>query len=181
RAKDVPALEAVNDQLYTSCTSCHQHYRPNYGRGRPGGPGGAGGSETAQSAQPTAARNAADAARAQTIEGRWKLLAAEDLRADGTVARLPWGAHPVGSIVVDRGACYLQIMSTDTPSFAGASTTPAEQMKAALLSSYIAYSGPCVVDAAAGSVTLKVEAAWRPDYVGTEQKRFYRFENGKLL
>jgi hypothetical protein len=54
-------------------------------------------------------------------------------------------------------------------------------MKAALLSSYIAYSGPCVVDETAGSVTLKVEAAWRPDYVGTEQKRFFRFENGKLL
>jgi len=30
-------------------------------------------------------------------------------------------------------------------------------------------------------VTLKVDAAWRPDYVGTEQKRFFRFENGKLL
>jgi hypothetical protein len=28
---------------------------------------------------------------------------------------------------------------------------------------------------------LKVEAAWRPDYVGTEQKRFFRFENGLLL
>jgi len=108
------------------------------------------------------------------------LLAAEDLRADGTVARLPWGAHPIGSIVVDRGACYLQIMSSDTPSFASAQPA-AEQMKTRLLSSYIAYSGPCVVDAAAGSVTLKVEAAWRPDYVGTEQKRFFKFENGKLL
>ena len=32
RAKDVAALDALNDQLYTSCTSCHQHYRPNYGR-----------------------------------------------------------------------------------------------------------------------------------------------------
>jgi hypothetical protein len=50
-----------------------------------------------------------------------------------------------------------------------------------MLSSYIAYSGPCAIDPAAGSVTLKVEAAWRPDYVGTEQKRFFRFENGKLL
>ena len=96
------------------------------------------------------------------------------------MARRPWGEHPVGSIVVERGACYLQIMSSDTPSFAGG-TPPGEQMKAALLSSYIAYSGPCVVDAAAGSVTLKVEAAWRPDYVGTEQKRFFRFDNGVLL
>jgi hypothetical protein len=54
-------------------------------------------------------------------------------------------------------------------------------MKAALLSTYIAYSGPCTINEAEGSVTLKVEAAWRPNYVGTEQKRFFRFENGKLL
>src|SRR5438874_6774235 len=39
RAKDVRALEAVNDDLYTSCTSCHQHYRPGYGR-RPSAAGG---------------------------------------------------------------------------------------------------------------------------------------------
>jgi len=54
-------------------------------------------------------------------------------------------------------------------------------MKAALLSTYIAYSGPCTIDETEGSVTLKVEAAWRPDYVGTTQKRFFRFENGTLL
>ncbi len=119
-------------------------------------------------------------ASAETIQGRWKLIAAEDLRADGSVARYPWGRHPVGSIVVDGGSCYLQIMSSDTPSFTGA-TLVGEQMKAELLSSYIAYSGPCTIDEAAGSVTLKVEAAWRPNYVGTEQKRFFRFADGKLI
>ena len=123
---------------------------------------------------------AAATAGAETIDGRWKLLAAEDIRADGSVARYPWGRHPIGSIVVDRGACYLQIISSDVPSFSEA--TPAnEQMTAALLSTYIAYSGPCTIDSAEGSVTLKVEAAWRPDYVGTTQKRFFRFENGKLI
>jgi hypothetical protein len=30
-------------------------------------------------------------------------------------------------------------------------------------------------------VKLKVEAAWTANYVGTEQERFFRFENGKLL
>ena len=97
------------------------------------------------------------------------------------VARYPWGQHPVGSIVVEGGACYLQIMSSDTPAFPAGSTSPGEQMKATLLSSYIAYSGPCTINEAEGSVTLKVEAAWRPDYVGTEQKRYFRFENGTLL
>ena len=123
----------------------------------------------------------ANVASADTLVGRWRLLAAEDLRGDGTVARYPWGRHPVGSIVVEGGACFVQIMSTDTPSFAGGVTPPSEQMKAALLSTYIAYSGPCVVDDAAGTVTLKVDAAWRPDYVGTEQRRFYRFDQGKLF
>jgi hypothetical protein len=174
RAKDVAALDALNDQLYNSCTSCHQHYRPNYGR-RP-----AANSTTAAASPAPPAPPAVPAPPAQTIEGRWKLRAAEDLRADGSVARYPWGQHPVGSIVVQGGACYLQIMSGDMPSFSGPGT-PAEQMKASQLSTYIAYSGPCTIDAAAGSVTLKVEAAWRPDYVGTEQKRFFRFEGGLLL
>ena len=32
KAKDVAAIAALNDQLYQSCTSCHSHYRPNYGK-----------------------------------------------------------------------------------------------------------------------------------------------------
>jgi len=176
RAKDVAGLEAVNDQLYTSCTSCHQHYRPNYGRRQEATP-----IPSAVTAAPPPPHEPPPPPASKPIEGRWKLLAAEDLRADGSVARLPWGAHPVGSIVVERGACYLQIMSSDTPSFAAASPAPVEQMRAMLLSSYIACSGPCVVDNAAGSVTLKVDAAWRPEYVGTEQKRFFRFADGKLI
>ena len=173
KAKDVAALEALNDQLYTSCTSCHSHYRSNYGRR----PSPAASAPSADSAPP-----ALPAPPAQpSLEGRWKLRAAEDVRADGTVARLPWGEHPVGSIVVERGACYLQIMSSDTPAFAQSDTAVSAQMKTALLSSYIAYSGPCTINEAEHSVTLKVEAAWRPDYVGTEQKRYFRFENGVLL
>ena len=119
-------------------------------------------------------------AAAKSIDGRWKLVAAEDVRADGSVARYPWGRNPVGSIVVDRGWCYVQIMSSDVPAFTG--TAPiGEQMSAMLLSSYIAYSGACTVDDKEGSVTLKVDAAWRPNYVGTEQKRFFRFEGNNRM
>jgi hypothetical protein len=176
KAKDVAALDALNDQLYTSCTSCHQHYRPNYGR-RPAATAPAVPAPPASPATPALPAPPALPA----LEGRWRLRAAEDLRADGTVARHPWGEHPVGSIVVERGACYLQIMSTDTPAFAPGAAMPTDQMKATLLSSYIAYSGPCTINEGEGSVTLRVDAAWRPDYVGTEQKRFFRFENGVLL
>ena len=118
---------------------------------------------------------------AETLQGKWKIVAAEDLRADGSVARYPWGRHPVGAIVVEGGSCYVQIMSSDVPSFDAAGSSTNDQMKASLLSSYIAYTGPCTFDDAAGTTTMKVEAAWRPDYVGTEQKRFYRFEGGRML
>lgn len=31
KAKDVAALEALNDEMYQSCVVCHQHFRPGYG------------------------------------------------------------------------------------------------------------------------------------------------------
>src|SRR5262245_16766028 len=87
-----------------------------------------------------------NAAASETIQGGWKLTAAEDMRPDGTVGRLPWGAHPAGTIVVQDGACYVQIMSTDVPSFPAGQRSSLDQMKAALLSTYIAYTGPCTID-----------------------------------
>jgi Lipocalin-like domain len=127
---------------------------------------------------------------AETLEGRWKLISAEDVRASGEVARKPWGDHPVGSIVVQKGpqaqgeagdaACYVQIMSSDTPAFTG--TQPVtDQMKAKLLSSYIAYSGPCTYSETEGTLSLKVEAAWQPNYVGTDQRRIFHFDKGRLI
>jgi hypothetical protein len=34
KAKDLKALDELNDALYQSCVTCHMHYRPSYGRGR---------------------------------------------------------------------------------------------------------------------------------------------------
>jgi hypothetical protein len=114
----------------------------------------------------------ASAALAQGIEGRWRLVAAEDLNADGSVGRYPWGREPVGSIVVQDGACYLQIMSRDVPAFPGGQTSTVEQMSAALFSTYISYTGPCTIDEAAGRVDLSVAAAWRPNYA-VDQTRYF--------
>jgi hypothetical protein len=35
KARNVDGIAALNDQLLESCTSCHRHYRPNYGKPRP--------------------------------------------------------------------------------------------------------------------------------------------------
>ena len=34
KAKDLAAVVALNEQLVTSCTTCHRQYRSNYGRGQ---------------------------------------------------------------------------------------------------------------------------------------------------
>lgn len=123
----------------------------------------------------------AAAAQAETIEGRWKLISAEDLRADGTVGQYPWGKHPLGWIVIERGWCFLQIMSSDVPSFSSTDKPVGDQMKDALIKNYIAYEGPCTIDEAEGTVSMKVDAGWRPDYPGSQQRRYFHFENGKLI
>lgn len=35
KAKDLAALEGLSDQLLESCTTCHVHFRPNYGKKPP--------------------------------------------------------------------------------------------------------------------------------------------------
>jgi hypothetical protein len=121
----------------------------------------------------------ASAAVAQGIEGRWRLVAAEDLNADGSVGRYPWGRAPIGSIVVQDGACYLQIMSSDVPSFPAGQTSTVEQMSAALFATYISYTGPCTIDEDAGRVDLTVQAAWRPNYA-VDQTRYFRVMGDRM-
>lgn len=113
---------------------------------------------------------------AETLLGRWKLIGAEDFRADGSVVRYPWGKQPLGSIVVEDGNLFLQIFSGDVPSFSKGGVPVGEQMQAAIRSSYVGYThGPCTVNDAQGIVTCQVEAG-EPEY-----RRFFHFENGKLF
>ena len=122
----------------------------------------------------------APAIGAQGIEGRWRLLEGVDLNADGSVARHPWGRAPVGSIVVQDGACYLQIMSSDVPTFPAGQTATVEQMSAMLFSNNISYTGPCTINEATGRVDLTVRAAWRPNYP-VPQVRYFLVRGDTLL
>lgn len=118
----------------------------------------------------------------QTLEGRWKMIAAEDVRADGSVGRYPWGRNVVGQIIIQDGWLYLQIMSGDVASFPAAKGPVGEQMKAAVLNTYVSYTGAISsINEAEGIVTFKVAAGSQPGNVGTEQKRPFRLADGKLF
>lgn len=37
KVRNVEAIAGLSDRLYESCTSCHKHYRPDYGKPKPQG------------------------------------------------------------------------------------------------------------------------------------------------
>ena len=79
---------------------------------------------------------------ADTLQGRWTLIAAEDLRADGSVARYPW-ALPSGRVDCGRERLVLSADHVERRPSLTTDRPVGDQMKATLLSSYIAYTGPC--------------------------------------
>jgi len=106
KAKDVAALDALNDQLYTSCTSCHSHYRSNYGRrpspaASPSAPDPARPAVPAVPAVPAARRETLH--RAASVTGRPpRLVGSPVARQPGRLA--PWNLGTLGEPAAGRGS-----------------------------------------------------------------------------
>lgn len=120
--------------------------------------------------------------RAQFV-GNWKLIAFEVQRTDddGPV-RYPLGENPVGllSYTAD-GYMSVNMMDSSRPKFASydylKGTT--DEIKAAF-EGYIAYFGTFEILESHHLVSHKVEAAWFPNWVGQQQRRFYEFSGNRL-
>jgi hypothetical protein len=82
----------------------------------------------------------------------------------------------------DSDRVSAQLVRVNQPLFASNDwqQASADEMRAAW-PSYFGYFGTFTVDTEALAVTHHVEAGWFPNLVGTEQVRFYRFENGGQL
>jgi hypothetical protein len=120
-------------------------------------------------------------APATSLVGTWTLTAADDLKPDGT--RVPaYGANPIGLLFLGADGRYsVQIFRSDRVPFASGDKrrgTPAEYEAATLgMSSHF---GRYAVDAAAGTITFKIEAASFPNWNGTEQKRPFTLSGDEL-
>jgi Lipocalin-like domain len=124
----------------------------------------------------TAALLAVTAATAHaddSLVGAWKLvlLYTEDGQTHQRTAT--YGEHPTGGIVFTSTGRYVAIATADDRKPA---ITTAEQ--AAAFRSMIAYAGQWRVDG--DRFIVRVDVAWNPTWVGTEQVRFWKIENGKL-
>ena len=114
--------------------------------------------------------------------GAWRLVAWQEIGADGTVT-YPMGSNVTGQLMYDRsGRVAAQLAATGQPRFASEdwrAATPEEMARA--WPAYFGYFGTFTVDTAAGTVTHHVESGWFPNLAGTAQVRHYRFADGRLV
>jgi len=115
--------------------------------------------------------------------GAWRLLSAEFRNADDSLAESPYGSEPLGVLMYDaQGTMCAQISSKDRKPFAVADRMggSAEEVRAAF-QSYQAYFGTFKIDEKEHTVTHRVTQALLPNWAGSQQRRFYKFQDGKLV
>ncbi len=117
--------------------------------------------------QPTFADDAAQ------IHGVWKLVSYEvEIQATGQKEPV-MGQNPTGYVIfIPEGRVWFVLT--------GEGRKPAKtvQERADLLNSLVAYTGTYRVEG--DKWITKVEVAWNPEWVGTEQTRFFKVDGDRL-
>jgi len=132
------------------------------------------------SGKSSASKKSSSKSPQQQLAGTWKLISAEDF--DPTTGKwkpYTFGNPPCGYFVYDAtGHASIQIMPTPPVQLAQPDTPTADEALA-IFNSYIAYFGTYTVDAE--NITVKVEGAWDPSQVGTDQARPYELSGDSLI
>ena len=113
--------------------------------------------------------------------GTWKLVSSEFRRSDGEVT-YPMGRNASGMLMYDAsGHMSVQIIRPDRPTFASGDQLKGtlEEIKSAF-EGCVAYFGTYEVNEEKGSVTHHVEGSSFPNWVGTDQRRFFEFYGNRL-
>lgn len=130
-------------------------------------------------AAPAAA--AADALAAFPLAGSWTLVAADQLRADGSRVR-DYGEAPHGMLLIDNQGRYsLQIYQSERPAFASGDKktgTAAEYQAASLGSS--THFGTIAIDTSKNTLAFHIESAAFKNWEGSVQQRRYELNGDEL-
>ncbi len=110
---------------------------------------------------------------AKQVQGLWKLLSYEvEIQATGQ-RELVMGQNPTGYVIfTPEGRVFFM--------FTGEGRKPAntDKERAELLSTMVAYTGTYRIEG--DKWITKVEVAWNPAWVGTEQSRFFKISGNRL-
>jgi hypothetical protein len=110
--------------------------------------------------------------RAQ-IHGVWKLVSYEvEMQATGR-KELPMGQNPTGYVIFTPEGRVMLIFTAE-----GRKQAKTVEERADLLSTVVAYTGTYRLEG--GKWITKVEVAWNPEWVGTEQARFFKVDGDRL-
>ncbi len=112
------------------------------------------------------------------VAGTWVLLS--EIARKGSATSEPLGPHPLGSMMLDRGGRFmLMIARPGLPRFAAnrrEAGTPEENR--AVLEGSLSFFGTYTVSG--GVLMLRVEASTFPNWVGTEQKRYFTLNGDEM-
>jgi hypothetical protein len=115
--------------------------------------------------------------------GAWRLVSTEYHADDGSPAESPYGPEPQGLLIYDaHGSMSAQLAQKGRKPFAinDRMAGTSDEIKAAF-QTYQAYYGRYKIDEREHVVTHTVVQALLPNWVGTEQRREYKFKDGKLI
>jgi len=116
---------------------------------------------------------------ANPLVGTWRLVSVHTWRADGQIT-YPFGRDVVGYLIyTEQGHLSLSIMAANRPQIQSADMTAGTVAeKAAAYDTYLAYAGTYRLYA--DRVVHNLECSLIPQWVGTEQVRFLKFEGNRL-
>ena len=115
------------------------------------------------------------------VVGIWKLISIQTEADDGTVT-YQFGKDVAGLLMIDaKGYFSVQLMDTKRPSFKSADPrggTPGEVKTA--FENYMGYYGTFDLDETKGVAIFHVRGAWLPNWIGTEQIRYYTLSGNRM-
>ena len=114
--------------------------------------------------------------------GTWRLVSWKIKRANGDLTDSPLGPNALGRIMYDPGGqVSVAFMRPDRPNFASNQLTDAtlEEIKSGF-EGYISYFGSYDVNEQECFVIHRLHLSWFPNWVGTEQKRYFEFAGDRL-
>jgi Lipocalin-like domain len=115
------------------------------------------------------------------IIGTWRLISCMAQASDGQVS-YPYGKNAQGRAYLEPDRFAFQVLNPERrrfPSVDPRSASDAEMREA--FEGYLAYYGSLSIHPENGTIVNRVEAATIPNWVGTDQVRYYRFENDRLV
>lgn len=127
-------------------------------------------------------------AAAAVVAGTWTLLSYQEQRPNGDWVDPPLGAGLTSWIMYDgHGHVCVQITRSDRVRFASDDLYAGQQYagtleeKARAYDGYGAYCATYTVDERTASIVHHVELSLFPNLVGSDQKRSYHFDAGRLI